>query len=259
MPAGIAAGSAFTGRLSCSTCVAAPSVHGRIWILFPGVGELRNVSARLPLDPTPGAAATEQRGNVSVDLKRLVLGAGPRLAWPKAASSCAICGRWARGRSSLAPINCVRRCGAAQWSGARETARSEARCGGRHRHAHAAQCLVQGYITSRSADAERLVRDITLGAAPDASGAALLRRNMLTSVLTHVDFPPGGGRGNTIRRAPARTQARAPGAHNASAAPHNAALQSESRKIAPSCELLLKSTTQRMPSGVTNVRSITAL
>jgi hypothetical protein len=30
--------------------------------------------------------------------------------------------------------------------------------------------LVQGFITGRSADAERLVREITLGAPPDASG-----------------------------------------------------------------------------------------
>ena len=30
--------------------------------------------------------------------------------------------------------------------------------------------LVQGYITGRTADAERIVREITLGAVPDASG-----------------------------------------------------------------------------------------
>ena len=30
--------------------------------------------------------------------------------------------------------------------------------------------LVQGYITGRTAEAERLVREITLGATPDASG-----------------------------------------------------------------------------------------
>ena len=30
--------------------------------------------------------------------------------------------------------------------------------------------LVQGFITGRSAEAERLVREITLGAPPDASG-----------------------------------------------------------------------------------------
>jgi len=33
--------------------------------------------------------------------------------------------------------------------------------------------LVQGYITGRSADAERLVREITLGAPPDASGRSV--------------------------------------------------------------------------------------
>ena len=32
--------------------------------------------------------------------------------------------------------------------------------------------LVQGFITGRSAEAERLVREITLGAPPDASGSS---------------------------------------------------------------------------------------
>jgi hypothetical protein len=34
--------------------------------------------------------------------------------------------------------------------------------------------LVQGYITGRTAEAERLVREITLGAQPDASGRSVL-------------------------------------------------------------------------------------
>jgi hypothetical protein len=33
--------------------------------------------------------------------------------------------------------------------------------------------LVQGYITGRTANAERLVREITLGAPPDASGRSV--------------------------------------------------------------------------------------
>jgi hypothetical protein len=32
--------------------------------------------------------------------------------------------------------------------------------------------LVQGFMTGRSAEAERLVREITLGAPPDASGSS---------------------------------------------------------------------------------------
>ena len=49
--------------------------------------------------------------------------------------------------------------------------------------------LVQGFITGRSAEAERLVREITLGAPPDASGRSAF--SFEGYLLADVDFPPG--------------------------------------------------------------------
>ena len=46
----------------------------------------------------------------------------------------------------------------------------------------------QGYITGRTANAERLVREITLGAPPDASGRSAF--SFEGSLLTDVDFAP---------------------------------------------------------------------
>ena len=86
--------------------------------------------------------------------------------------------------------------------------------------------LVQGFITGRTAEAERLVREITLGAMPDASGSQhlLLRRFLLAR---HVHFPPGGQQREIQAGAHRfRTQSRAPGARNAAAAPRIAALPS---------------------------------
>ena len=50
--------------------------------------------------------------------------------------------------------------------------------------------LVQGFITGRSAEAERLVREITLGAQPDAFGPQRLQLRRF--LLAHVDFAPRG-------------------------------------------------------------------
>ena len=50
--------------------------------------------------------------------------------------------------------------------------------------------LVQGYITGRTAEAERLVREITLGAMPDPSGRSTFSfEGLLSSCDVH--FPPG--------------------------------------------------------------------
>ena len=57
------------------------SARADLDISFNGSGELRNVTARFPLDPAFVAQfPRDQRGNIVADLKRVVLADGPALA-----------------------------------------------------------------------------------------------------------------------------------------------------------------------------------
>ena len=141
---------------------------------FRGVGELRNVVARLPLDPALFAdLPADRRGNVSADLKRIVIGDGMAL-------------RQIEGTLALSDLRQV---------GARPlelgsyqltfdgTTRTDGSFVGALRDTGGPfavvgtltftppnSYLVSGAITGRTAQAESLVREIALGAAPDASG-----------------------------------------------------------------------------------------
>jgi hypothetical protein len=175
-----AAGTALTGRLAGDLDLRGGAISARADLDtdFAGVGELRNVTARLPLDPAILAQLPPgQRGNLNVDLKRLVLGAGPAP-------------RLAEGSIELRDLRQVGarplELGSYQlvFDGATQpggVVLGKLRDIGGPFAVDATVTLtppnaylVQGFIAGRGADAERLVRDITLGAAPDASGRSPL-------------------------------------------------------------------------------------
>ena len=100
-------------------------------------------------------------------------GGSPRAArWQR--SSCATSARWVRVRWRWAPTELTfDGAVAARWRDHRPAARPRRTVrGGRHGYASARRVRISCRVTSpdASADAERLVREITLGAPPDASG-----------------------------------------------------------------------------------------
>ena len=141
---------------------------------FGGVGELRNVVARFPLDPAFIAdLPADKRGNISIDLQRVVIGAARDL-------------RQVEGTLDLTDLRQVGAQplelgsyrltfdGAAQPDGTvvgklRDTGGPFA-IDGTLTLTPPATYLVSGFITGRTAQAESLVREIALGALPDASG-----------------------------------------------------------------------------------------
>ena len=167
---------ALSGRLVGDVDVRGAALNARadLDVNFRGSGELRNVTARFPLDPSVSAQfPRDQRGNIVVDLRRAVLGEGPAL-------------RQLQGTIELHDFRQVGATpltlgsyrltfdGVVQPNG---TAMGQLRdLGGPFAIEGTVTLtppnayLVQGFITGRSADAERLVREITLGARPDASG-----------------------------------------------------------------------------------------
>ena len=79
----LAPGSALAGRLAGDVDVRGGALTARadLDLKFNGTGELRNVTARFPLDPAFVAQfPRDQRGNIVADLKRVVLTDGPALA-----------------------------------------------------------------------------------------------------------------------------------------------------------------------------------
>ena len=172
----LAPGSAFTGRLAGDVDVRGNALNARadLDLAFNGSGELRNVTARFPLDPAFVAQfPRNQRGNIAVDLKRVALSDGPALKL----------------LSGTIELRDLRQVGAnplllgsyeLKFDGATQadgTSVGKIRDLGGPFAVDATltltppnSYLVQGFMTGRSADAERLVREITLGAPPDNSG-----------------------------------------------------------------------------------------
>jgi hypothetical protein len=168
--------SALTGRLSGDVVVRGAALEARADVdaHFSGVGELRNLNLRMQLDPALlPQVPRDQRGTVTAKLARLELAAGPT---PRSLQG-VIELRDLRQVGSL-PMELgsyqVKFDGGAPQDGAivgrlrdlggpfivEGTVRLTAPNG----------YLVQGYITGRTANAESIVREITLGARPDASG-----------------------------------------------------------------------------------------
>jgi hypothetical protein len=141
---------------------------------FGGVGELRNLKASLVMDPglLPLLPA-QQRGTLTADLKRVSLGAGGAIgliegvvelrdfrqvgAQPMNLGSYQVSFDGAAAANGMVAGK-VRDLGGPFIVDATLTLNPER------------SYVVQGYITGRTAEAERTVREITLGATPDTSG-----------------------------------------------------------------------------------------
>jgi hypothetical protein len=152
----------------------AVTARGDLDLRFDGSGELRNVTARIPLDPAVSAQFPPlQRGTIVADLKRVELGARGAI-------------RLLQGTVELHDLRQVGanplRLGSYRLDFAGAAASDGSTVGklrdlggpfavdGKVTLTPPDAYLVEGYITGRTADAERLVREITLGAQPDVSG-----------------------------------------------------------------------------------------
>ena len=172
----LAPGSAIAGRLAGNIDVRGNASNARadLDLKFNGTGELRKVAANFPLDPAFVAQfPRDLRGRIVVNLDRALLADGPALAQlsgtielhelrqvganPLALGSYRVTFDGATPANG-APVGQLRDLGGPFAIEGTVTLTPPN------------SYLVQGLITGRSADAERLVREITLGAPPDASG-----------------------------------------------------------------------------------------
>jgi hypothetical protein len=172
----LAPGSALTGRLAGDLDLRGSALTARADLdtNFSGVGEFRNVALRVVLDPAllPQLPA-QQRGTLTANLERLELAPGPA---PHALTG-------------VIELRDLRQVGAQpmdlgsyQVTFDGKPAQDGALAGklrdlggpfivdGTVQLTGQNGYLVQGYITGRTAEAERVVREITLGAMPDTSG-----------------------------------------------------------------------------------------
>jgi type II secretion system (T2SS) protein N len=172
----LAPGSALRGRLAGDVEVRGGALEARADVdtRFTGVGELRNVTLNVVMDPALlPQLPRDQRGTLKADLKRLEIADGPTI----------------RALEGTIELHELRQVGAQPLAlGSYQVtfdgkAQPDGNLEGKLRDlggpfivdgtvtlAPPNSYLVQGYITGRTADAEKLVREITLGAAPDASG-----------------------------------------------------------------------------------------
>ncbi len=172
----LAPSAAFRGRLAGDVDVRGSALNARADLdtNFSGVGEFHNVALQVTLDPALlPQLPPQQRGALSANLKRLELVPGPA---PRAIE----------GTIELRDLKQVGAqpmdLGSYQVIFDGSPAQDGALVGklrdlggpyivdGTQRPTAPNGYLVQGYITGRTAEAERNVREITLGAMPDASG-----------------------------------------------------------------------------------------
>lgn len=171
-----APGKAFARRLDGDVDLRGTAMTARadLDLGFDGVGELRNVTARFPLDPAFIAQfPRNQRGRITANLQRAVLSAGPSVALLQGTLELRDFRQVGARPLALGSYQ-VTFDGAVQPNGAvvgqlRDLGGPFA-VNGTLTLTAPSSYLVQGFITGRTADAERLVREITLGSPPDASG-----------------------------------------------------------------------------------------
>jgi len=172
----LAPGAAFARRLSGDLDVRGGMLTARadLDVKLNGTGELRNVTARFPLDPAFVAQfPRDQRGNIVADLKRIVLTDGPAVAQLQGTIELHELRQVGANPLALGSYRLTFD-GATQSNG---TSIGKLQDIGGPFAVDATLTLtppngylVQGFMTGRSAQAERLVRELTLGVPPDASG-----------------------------------------------------------------------------------------
>lgn len=171
-----AAGRALTGRLAGDVDLRGNAITLRADVdtSFRGVGELRNVDARLVMDPAllPQFPA-QQRGVITAQLERLELAAGPALRAMKGVIELREFRQVSSPPLDLGSYQAVFDGAVGENGAVIGTIRDLGgpfMVEGTLTLTPPNSYFVQGFMTGRTADAERLVRQITLGAAPDASG-----------------------------------------------------------------------------------------
>jgi hypothetical protein len=172
----MAMGKAFTGRASGDVTLSGTALSARadVDVDFKGGGELREATASFPLDPAFLAQLPkDQRGYIVAEFERVVFSEGFSLQ--SLAGSIELQDFRQVGRHPL-------QLGSYQLIFDGTPAKDGILVGqlrdiggpfmvaGTVTLTPPATYLVEGFITGRTAEAERLVREITLGAPPDASG-----------------------------------------------------------------------------------------
>lgn len=171
-----ASGKAFTGRVNGDVTVSGKALAARadLDIGLSGSGELHDVSARFPLDPAFIASfPRDQRGNVVANFKRVVLSDGSILAsllgtlelhdFRQVGANPLELGSYQLTFDGSPAVN-------GELVGQLRDLGGPFMVSGTVRLSPPSAYLVEGFITGRTANAEKLVREITLGAPPDASG-----------------------------------------------------------------------------------------
>jgi hypothetical protein len=169
----LAPGRALTGRLAGDVDVRGGALNARadLDLKFDGTGELRNLTARFPLDPSFVAQfPRDQRGSIVADLKRVVLARGRTVAQLQGTIELHNLRQVGANPLDLGSYRVI----------FDNTSIGQLRdMGGPFAIDATLQLtppngyLVQGFITGRSVEAERLVREMRemgIGAPPDASG-----------------------------------------------------------------------------------------
>jgi hypothetical protein len=171
----IAAGAAGTGKLRGTMNINGPVLTARADFdtNYRGEGELRRVSARFDLDPSVlPQLPPEYRGRLSAGLARVVL--GPQQQPQLLEGSIELRDLRQTGANPLElgsyQVQFDGKAGDGRIVGQLRDLGGPFAVQGTVTLAPPRGYVVQGYITGRTADAERLVREITLGAVPDASG-----------------------------------------------------------------------------------------
>jgi hypothetical protein len=166
---------ALTGRLSGDVDLRGGLITARtdLDLRFDGSGELRNLSARFPLDPAFVAQfPRDQRGNIAAQFTRLVLGAGGIPSLLEGSVELLDFRQLAPQPLELGSYRLV-------FSGAPLAGNSVGKLNdvggpfivdGTVTFTPPNSYLVQGYITGRTAQAESIVREISYGVPPDAAG-----------------------------------------------------------------------------------------
>jgi hypothetical protein len=168
-------GGALTGRLAGDVDVRGTglSLRAQLNLAFDRSGELRDVSARIPLDPAviPRFSA-QQRGTVSAELGRLVLAAG---GFPSQAEGIVELHEFRQVSPRPFPLGSYRLTFDGSTSAEGLEGRLEDIGGpfdveGIVKLSPPNLYTGRGRIAGRGAEAEGIVRQITFGAPPDASG-----------------------------------------------------------------------------------------
>lgn len=172
----MASGKAFTGHASGDVTLSGTAVNARadLDIGLKGGGELRDVSASFPLDPAIiKQFPRNQRGSIVAEFERIVLADGPSIQSLQGTielQEFRQVGRYPLELGSYqltfdgTPVKDGRVVGQLRDTG------GPFMVNGTVTLIAPTSYLVEGFITGRTAEAEKLVREITLGAPPDASG-----------------------------------------------------------------------------------------